>query len=443
MSSPPPQIPQPSGNGARVRNVYVYIDNSNLFIQGQRTSALKQKLESTHDLQWRFDAGRVTRLIEHNLNPTEPGEEVRTHVSLFGSTPPPVDTVWRAMEAHNVSVTTFARSNVTGKEKQVDASLVVQSSMQAMKDKMLGASSEFVIVSGDADIYAAVEAIAVTCGFIVHVWSWENGLASVYRRLPEAVAGLVRVHLLDRYMDHISFRGQSSRTAEHSRQLSEDGFSGSGAEPSSSPNRTRHDIASRPFGEPRPLGDLHRRNEPLTQRWCTFRHYCKRELDCTYGHTDEEKHQFSTRGHDEPRRYEWCRNGARCPLGERCLFAHSDAELFCPTCDKRASGHQMRDCPESMRRLPLKAKEERDGNTSQDYRDSLRRSTTPLLEERHRDRERMEWRRSPHFEERDRERRERRRSRSPEIERERKELRRSPSYEQRDRSDAIDIRALP
>jgi hypothetical protein len=64
-----------------------------------------------------------------------------------------------------------------------------------------GTPSEFVIVSGDSDIQTAVEKIAKR-GFIVHVWSWENCLASEYKHQTNE---LVHVHLLDPYLNQIGF----------------------------------------------------------------------------------------------------------------------------------------------------------------------------------------------------------------------------------------------
>ena len=87
------------------------------------------------------------------------------------------------------------------------------SPLQAQSDKHVGIDSEFVIISGDRNLYSAVMRI-VEMGFPVHVWSWKDGLAGVYTQQEEA---LIKVHLLDDYLEEIGFRENclSSRTGHH------------------------------------------------------------------------------------------------------------------------------------------------------------------------------------------------------------------------------------
>ncbi|KAH6663936.1 hypothetical protein F5X68DRAFT_161167 [Plectosphaerella plurivora] len=432
----------------RIRNAYVYIDNSNLWIQGQRTWASRHGLRT--DPVWRFDAGKVISLIESHLEPVEDDEEVRTQVNLYGSSPPPVDTVWRAIAAKNVSVSTFARSALTGKDTR------------AVRDMMLGESSEFVIISGDSDLYPAAAAIA-ECGFVVHIWSWDNALASIYRRiLAEEPHGLIRVHLLDPFLDQIGFRATSfdtsrahislhsivvldplshadaidaflsgldepvyryqfeprrddaascdlviipaaarsmghdelnnlfqsavkalgkfgikvvtyleyqqrfTRPGQASQLILSERFSElplNVAGPSSpvSPvlshssvdtERVRDDDMTNNFIEVNQRSERKRQRLQATQvkmtQRCDMRLYCDKELACPRGHTEEERSYFKTYCHKKATKYAMCREGNQCTR-MRCTFAHSDAELLCPTCDKIGAGHNMWDCPQSMR----------------------------------------------------------------------------------------------
>ncbi|KAH6630955.1 hypothetical protein B0J18DRAFT_488683 [Chaetomium sp. MPI-SDFR-AT-0129] len=159
-------------------NVFIYIDNSNLWIQGQRTAE-----EKTFDVK----------------------------INLYGSTPPPVDTVWKAIESHNVNVTTFKRSSWNQREKQVDAELIARSSTQAVKAYYQGVPAVFIIVSGDRDVRSAVMAITEQ-RYRVHLWSWNNGLAKIFREHDDEIAqGLFEVHLLDDYLEEVGFHASTFR----------------------------------------------------------------------------------------------------------------------------------------------------------------------------------------------------------------------------------------
>lgn len=170
-------------------------------MQGQKTYAEKKGFDVTYDPTWRFDVGRLKTILTGKSNLQGKAKNFEVKVHLYGSTPPPVDTVWEAMESHDVQVSTFARSTWSGREKQVDMAMGVQSGRQALKDKMRGIESEFIFVSGDRDLYSAVSAI-VDDGTPVHVWSWNNCLAGEYRRKQH---GLVQVYLLDDYLEQIGF----------------------------------------------------------------------------------------------------------------------------------------------------------------------------------------------------------------------------------------------
>jgi NYN domain len=187
--------------------IHIYIDNSNLWIQGQKTYAEKKGLDVSFDPTWRFDAGRVKDILTKKSRLGDDEINFNVKVELYGSTPPPVDTVWEAIESHDVTVNTFARSTWTGREKQVDQRIAVDSASQAADDQHGGIRSEFMLVSGDSDLLPAVEAI-VKRGFPVHIWSWENCLASVYKQQKEE---LIQVHFLDDYLEAIGFRETNFR----------------------------------------------------------------------------------------------------------------------------------------------------------------------------------------------------------------------------------------
>ena len=85
---------------------FIYVDNSNLWIEGQRLAAVKSKLSRNIveamnndivDYGWKYDFGELHRLT------CPPGQEIG-RLALFGSTPPPNDSLWRLAEQKGFEV---------------------------------------------------------------------------------------------------------------------------------------------------------------------------------------------------------------------------------------------------------------------------------------------------------------------------------------------------
>ncbi|MBE3048844.1 NYN domain-containing protein [Candidatus Bathyarchaeota archaeon] len=188
--------------------VRIYIDNSNLWIQGQKTFAEWQSHRDPLDPTWRFDVGRLKAVLLENSGLLPEEEELLVTVKLYGSTPPPVDSVWKAIESHNVEVNTFARSSWTGREKEVDAEIIADSVSDASDDYHDAVGSVFIIVSGDRDIARAVQKISHKYQLKVHVWSWKNALSSIY---SQRQASQVAVHVLDNHLNDIGFHETAFR----------------------------------------------------------------------------------------------------------------------------------------------------------------------------------------------------------------------------------------
>lgn len=191
-------VPKPAMENKLV--VRIYIDNSNLWIEGRKTYAKKKGLDTRTDPTWRFDVGSLKTTLLKKITLLSGNIEVKTN--LYGSRPPPVDTVWEAIKCHEVYVHTSKRSTWTGGEKGVDQQLTADAAFQVSADYYTEVSSEYIIVSGDRDLLSAVNKIADN-GFPVHVWSWKDSLASAYYKGEQK--DRVHVHLLDEYIEDIGF----------------------------------------------------------------------------------------------------------------------------------------------------------------------------------------------------------------------------------------------
>lgn len=185
--------------------VHIFIDNSNLWIEGQKAYAEKHKLKVMWDPTWRFDIGHLKKLLIVKTHLSVDWQHCDIKINLYGSTPPPVDTVWTTIKSHDVYVSTFARSTWNKREKEVDAEIIADSVEKALKASYEKVQCDFIIVSGDRDLRPAVEKIK-KYGFQVHIWSWKKALASVYR-----IDDDVKVYLLDNYLEEIGFRETTFR----------------------------------------------------------------------------------------------------------------------------------------------------------------------------------------------------------------------------------------
>ncbi len=151
---------------------YTYVDNSNVFIEGQRVSAVKLGLarniwEATQnrivDHQWQLDYGKLHQFVCGDRS--EIGG-----AKLWGS-PPPGDSFWRMVEAKGFKVTKYEKS-VSGTEKKVDVAIAHQMTKDAytLIDRK---SSEITLVSGDKDFVPVVEDLTNE-GFRVVVAFWSH-----------------------------------------------------------------------------------------------------------------------------------------------------------------------------------------------------------------------------------------------------------------------------
>lgn len=80
--------------------VMVYIDNSNIFISTKKHSALKKKIiNGVWDNNCRIDVGKL-------VNEGKRDRDI-IHGKLYGSEPPVLDTVWRAIREKKIQVSCF------------------------------------------------------------------------------------------------------------------------------------------------------------------------------------------------------------------------------------------------------------------------------------------------------------------------------------------------
>ena len=152
----------------------VYVDNSNVFIEARRVKAVESGLarnifdamnRKILDPNYKLDFGRLHRYIA--------GDD-KTSIKrcmLFGSRPPPNDSLWTAAENAGFDVIVEDR-NVANKEKRIDTGIAVAMTKDAytIADR---AADTITLVAGDGDFVPAVAPLAED-GFQVEVVFWEH-----------------------------------------------------------------------------------------------------------------------------------------------------------------------------------------------------------------------------------------------------------------------------
>lgn len=154
--------------------LFVYVDNSNVWIEGRRASAVAKGLapdivtamtDHILDMTWNYDFGRLYDIVC-------PADEKIGRSALFGSRPPPNDSLWQRAREDGFEVFVHDR-NAANKEKKVDvhiATVMVEDSFEYMQ----AGRDQAVLVAGDGDYVPTVESLQRR-GFQVECVFWAHG----------------------------------------------------------------------------------------------------------------------------------------------------------------------------------------------------------------------------------------------------------------------------
>lgn len=160
---------------------FVYVDNSNVFIEGQRVSAVQiGKAMNVYDAMknrildtsYRLDFGKLHEFVAGN----EPSKIKRA--MLFGSRPPSNDCLWAMAKRAGFEVVVEDR-NVANKEKKIDTGLCVAMTRDAYT-RADRKSDTLTLVAGDGD-YVPVVRQLVEDGYNVDVVFWEHASGELKR----------------------------------------------------------------------------------------------------------------------------------------------------------------------------------------------------------------------------------------------------------------------
>jgi uncharacterized LabA/DUF88 family protein len=168
---------------------WIYVDNSNVWIEGQRVSAVQRGMAldiyDAHrnrilDTSYRMSFGKLYEFVAG----TNGAETARA--MLFGSRPPANDAIWNIASMAGFEVIVHDR-NVANKEKKIDTGIVTA----MMHDAYRSASPRdvFTIVSSDSDYVPTVEQLQED-GFRVDVVFWDHAS----RELKESCSNFISLN---------------------------------------------------------------------------------------------------------------------------------------------------------------------------------------------------------------------------------------------------------
>lgn len=148
--------------------LYVFLDNSNVWIEGKFAVATLEQLGIDHQSRservlngFRIDYGCLLKLIMGDRELGQPA-------LIVGSKPPSNDSLWKRCHEQRFDVKVFPR-NAANQEKQVDSTLVTF----ACKAIYTATRGTIVLVAGDGDYKPVVEQ-AIEQGWKVEVWFWRS-----------------------------------------------------------------------------------------------------------------------------------------------------------------------------------------------------------------------------------------------------------------------------
>lgn len=159
---------------------FIYIDNSNIFIEAMHVSAVAKGLapniwdaqeHKISDRDYQLDYGKLYEFLMGTRTQTKDG-----CAKLFGSRPPPNDSLWALCKKIGYDPIIFDRSEWTGKEKMVDAAIVTHMMKDAYSGSMDKQKDDIVLVAGDSDFTPTVEQL-VKDGYTVEVVFWDHAAA--------------------------------------------------------------------------------------------------------------------------------------------------------------------------------------------------------------------------------------------------------------------------
>ena len=176
--------------------IWIFVHQSNMWIEAKKLYGRQKGFVTDQDHRVRIDMGKLADVLGGGR------EEVKG--KLYGSEPPPIDSVWQRIRERGWEVITSQRSQVTGKEKQVDTKLVADVISLACKTPVHERTT-IILVTGDANVIPAIEGVLDQEQWKVEVYMWGNAISNQLRQFAKRQGDRCKVLDLDQYLDKVTF----------------------------------------------------------------------------------------------------------------------------------------------------------------------------------------------------------------------------------------------
>lgn len=207
----------------------VYLDDSNIWVEGMKLMARQRGLGGDRDPRWRMHVSRLVAVAASGGAATDDAadlvlDSVCLHVyGSSGSADGASRAMLQSLRGAGANVHVFERSS-RGREKEVDQALTVDLVADATRLSVLAeldeavarlkAATLMVVLSGDRDMRPAVRRV-LSYGIRVRLCAFSSSLAVEYRQLA-AEEPLFEVLELDDHLDAFSYTNfVSTRSADN------------------------------------------------------------------------------------------------------------------------------------------------------------------------------------------------------------------------------------
>ena len=179
--------------------VWMFVDNSNIWIECKRAEA-KMKFRKNplfdEDPRLRLDMGRLAEQVR--------GNRPIIDAQLYGSEPPEIDTIWQLASKRGWEVNRFKRNLISGKEKQLDTSIVADITelvchSEVRKLKFEKYQNVIVLVAGDSDFIPAIRKVIAQNGWWrIEVWGLAQSMSNAIKQLSKEYPSIVQINYMDK-----------------------------------------------------------------------------------------------------------------------------------------------------------------------------------------------------------------------------------------------------
>ncbi len=172
---------------------FLYVDNSNVWIEGMHVAAVAAGIAP--DI-WTAQSAKITERYSIDFGKLrefaggQAGDVARA--TLYGSRPPPNDSLWKAAEAQGFEVVVYDR-NAANREKKVDTKITTD--IMTASFSIVHEGDEMTLVAGDRDYVPVAEALAER-GIPFHIAFWDHAA-------KELKAAATSFTSLDEYLEHL------------------------------------------------------------------------------------------------------------------------------------------------------------------------------------------------------------------------------------------------